>query len=911
MTRPLLFAFFVLSGLPAFGQEFTLASNTIGWPEGFTCMASYRPTTDTGSLAIALSHYGLVGDDMQNDLLIQDAKGERVAFQVMSRGVNHAVVIIDGKHARAGVRVWFGNFKAAVGLPTSARENPDWKPEPTALGGTSDLLPQSFLESVLREIRQASVTDRSASIPRDYLPANPMKGFDGGSRLFAFLYKCDSPSLLRVSASMAGRLALSLNGEKPISLKLDKNSRHEIILPQTPNGPSELFLALSGGLQARFESNDEFHATHFSPVSAETLMTSVPGGLAELVRLRVGVLRQIREENKALQLLGNLLEQFKNNRLFAAELESLYRELENETHSGNWLLASGSQPRRGAFRSPELDPTLRPAGRIDTYIREPELSVFSSGRSIEGSYAFGVEEELLLNHVASPIVSGVVQLGSLVFFGTSDSKVHCLDLSSRRLLWSVPLRAPAKSDPVFSAGLVAFASENGELACIDIASGRVEWKVVLPGKLTASPALYRNLLVIGDHSGLLHGIDWTAGRLLWVSRLGAPIFGTACIDDKFAYAGTGAGSLACVQLSDGNIVWQKSFSGAIREGIALERFNRLALLAFGTSEGQLYLLNRDGDPWPTSPVSLNQPLKTPLLSNGIVYIASDTRFHQIDAFTGKSLFSFDVPAGRFRRVPVFDGSGIWAHTVIESHQRVVGGEAFRFAMGRPVPSPTVHIAGVRGEPPVLDGKITEECWKMAEDITLKHQFNAAPSPENHSVKLLWTPDYLYVAGKFFDSGASNRYRQKDEPLYLDDCFEFYFDINPDKDGWFQVDVSPEGTTFDAYSVFFGAMSKEKIQQNWRAFSTWDSKVQAKTAQMPDGKGWTLEMRIPWSATDSVHPLRPSPDKQGYLNFSYYNYNFNWPENKRALTHSTAKPSFQLANPHFPNAVLPFRFDFDK
>lgn len=152
-----------------------------------------------------------------------------------------------------------------------------------------------------------------------------------------------------------------------------------------------------------------------------------------------------------------------------------------------------------------------------------------------------------------------------------------------------------------------------------------------------------------------------------------------------------------------------------------------------------------------------------------------------------------------------------------------------------------YVADYSKEPPVVDGRLDDKCWKQADECTTYYAYNQ-PNPEPGTLKtrlqMSWNEQGLFLAIVNYDAnmaGIRGKYTARDAPeLWQDDCAELYFDPYADAIGYTKFVVNALGTLGDMRRVDAAVVLNE-----WNA-----SGVQVATQKNADS--WNIEMFIPWS-----------------------------------------------------------------
>ena len=138
---------------------------------------------------------------------------------------------------------------------------------------------------------------------------------------------------------------------------------------------------------------------------------------------------------------------------------------------------------------------------------------------------------------------------------------------------------------------------------------------------------------------------------------------------------------------------------------------------------------------------------------------------------------------------------------------------------------------------ILDGNLNEPIWQNPpiKDFTQRDPNEGMPASEETHVWIAYDDENIYVAARCFDSHPEliDASLTRRDNYMLSDWFAFYVDpYNDKKSGYFFV-VNAGGSIID------GVLFNDSWDDN-----SWDGIWEAKTKI--DDKGWTVEMRIPFS-----------------------------------------------------------------
>jgi len=200
-----------------------------------------------------------------------------------------------------------------------------------------------------------------------------------------------------------------------------------------------------------------------------------------------------------------------------------------------------------------------------------------------------------------------------------------------------------------------------------------------------------------------------------------------------------------------------------------------------------------------------------------------------------------------RIIPIILAAMVWFPSLAaEDGIRVPGRLSTTQSAGpRSDPIPVIPLRG----PIILDGASTEPAWADVSPISLiQHapHFGQPPS-ERSEVLLGFDEEYLYVAGRLYDSDPDKIQactKKRDTMSPSNDWFGVIFDTFNDKENGLGFFTTPCGLRFDL-SIYNDAQPASpetgmpSMNLSWNTF--WDVK------SIQHQEGWFVEMRIPLSS----------------------------------------------------------------
>lgn len=176
----------------------------------------------------------------------------------------------------------------------------------------------------------------------------------------------------------------------------------------------------------------------------------------------------------------------------------------------------------------------------------------------------------------------------------------------------------------------------------------------------------------------------------------------------------------------------------------------------------------------------------------------------------------------------------------------VADEAVQNTSDQNAQKPALVIPRLNG-PITLDGMSEEEAWKNVLPLPVVMQIPNFGNPPSEKTEVLigFDDEYVYVAGRLFDSEPEKIQSPSKKRDYMEantEWFGIILDTFNDKENGLGFFTTPSGLRFDA-AVYNDAEPRAPgqfpINLSWNTF--WD----VRTAR--NGEGWFAEMRIPFSS----------------------------------------------------------------
>lgn len=145
--------------------------------------------------------------------------------------------------------------------------------------------------------------------------------------------------------------------------------------------------------------------------------------------------------------------------------------------------------------------------------------------------------------------------------------------------------------------------------------------------------------------------------------------------------------------------------------------------------------------------------------------------------------------------------------------------------------------------PLIDGRLDEPAWKHSATTGPFARFDGkAAASQRTEARLGWDDENLYLAYECEDRDIVDKYKHRDDPLYLQEAVELFLDPDSDQKDYMEFEVSPAGVLFDAS---FSAR-RQGMKSSFNPDVHLSVIIDGTHNKSDDiDKSWTVEMQIPF------------------------------------------------------------------
>ena len=153
----------------------------------------------------------------------------------------------------------------------------------------------------------------------------------------------------------------------------------------------------------------------------------------------------------------------------------------------------------------------------------------------------------------------------------------------------------------------------------------------------------------------------------------------------------------------------------------------------------------------------------------------------------------------------------------------------------------------------VDGRLDEPAWQTAGVLTFSLPPTNGPPASKTEGRLLWGRKHLYVAFKAYDEDIWGYHTDRDGCVYEDDALELFFKTDPNAEPYYNIEITPRGTVYDAFQIRRHAAGSHHRWKRWDCkglkvgihiegtLNNWEAK----------DRFWQLEIAIPYRALPTL------------------------------------------------------------
>jgi len=155
-----------------------------------------------------------------------------------------------------------------------------------------------------------------------------------------------------------------------------------------------------------------------------------------------------------------------------------------------------------------------------------------------------------------------------------------------------------------------------------------------------------------------------------------------------------------------------------------------------------------------------------------------------------------------------------------------------------------------------DGALDEPAWRRAaRSGAFVNTMTGRRLAFRTEARVLWTTDALWVGFDSGDRDLHSTFQNRDDSLWEQDAVEVFLDPGGDGRDYYELQVSPRNVVFDSLLPRY-RRNRNEWNSNMETGVRLDGTLNTDEGDETRDRGWTAEMRIPWS--DLTHAPSSPP-----------------------------------------------------
>jgi outer membrane protein assembly factor BamB len=167
--------------------------------------------------------------------------------------------------------------------------------------------------------------------------------------------------------------------------------------------------------------------------------------------------------------------------------------------------------------------------------------VFRGVRMNDGKEIFRVPSGAYIG--ASPAI-----VGQFAYYGTFNNDVFAIDLTNRKVAWRYApqdRQFPFYSSAAVANGRVVLGGRDKRVHCLNMSDGKQLWTFTTRARVESSPAIANGRVYVGSNDGKFYVLDLNDGSKLWEFNAGAAVSASPGIGSGKIVIGAVDGKLYC------------------------------------------------------------------------------------------------------------------------------------------------------------------------------------------------------------------------------------------------------------------------------------------------------------------------------------------------------------------------------
>jgi outer membrane protein assembly factor BamB len=254
--------------------------------------------------------------------------------------------------------------------------------------------------------------------------------------------------------------------------------------------------------------------------------------------------------------------------------------------------------------------------------------------------------------IDSWVLSSPAVVGGVAFVGSGNGEFYCLNVSTGTTVWSCINVSGVRSSPAVVGGMVYVGSDDGRIRCLNASTGALVWSYTTGGKVCSSPAVVGGMVYVGSDDGRIRCLNASTGALVWSYTTGSYVWSSPAVVGGMVYVGSLDRNVYCLNASTGTLVWSYTTHDFVESSPAVVG----GMVYVGSLDRNVYCLNASTGALVWSYTTGGEVWSSPAVVGGMVYVGSDDcNVYCLNASTGALVWSYTTGSCVFSSPAVVDG----------------------------------------------------------------------------------------------------------------------------------------------------------------------------------------------------------------------------------------------------------------
>jgi hypothetical protein len=169
----------------------------------------------------------------------------------------------------------------------------------------------------------------------------------------------------------------------------------------------------------------------------------------------------------------------------------------------------------------------------------------------------------------------------------------------------------------------------------------------------------------------------------------------------------------------------------------------------------------------------------------------------------------------------------------------------------------------------ISGKIDDPAWEEASKIRLVDNVSGEQADQLTEVRILYSGTTLYISFFSEDDYIWGTHNRRDSPIFNEECVEVFLNPGNSNHQYFEINVSPRNTLFDA--CILSNRNEEKGKEKFIGLTEFNPEIRTLVHIEGEfgkpGKGchWSVEYAIPFTELFGAANIIPQTGDQWRMN----------------------------------------------